>query len=163
MFFLSVVLESISRIMAQWSDTWSAIIFHLTGRISSSLEPVVSTIIFPVRVSLSRVMVDVSKRVRLGTEQRMGRSQQVVSWPLESRRDVKTKICVSGKGIFPKSRVLSEEKVLCAKVRGKLLIRSHVNRQSDHHHLIMKSERMKNHDAHITYALQLLSTILYMP
>jgi hypothetical protein len=93
----------------------------------------------------------------------MGRSQQVVDWPLESGRDVRTKTCVSGKGIFPKSRVLSEEKVLRAKSRGKLLNRSHVDRRNDHHQLIMKSERMKNHDAHITYTLQLLSVVLYMP
>jgi hypothetical protein len=56
----------------------------------------------------------VSKRVRSGTEKRMGRSQQVVGWPLESGRDVRTKTCVRGKGIFPKSQVLSEEKVLHA-------------------------------------------------
>jgi hypothetical protein len=105
----------------------------------------------------------VSKRVRLGTEQRMGRSQQVVGWPLESGRDVRTKTCVRGKGIFPKSRVLSEERVLCAKGRGKLLNRSRVGRRSDHHQLIMKSERMKNHGTRITYALQLLSVVLYTP
>jgi hypothetical protein len=105
----------------------------------------------------------VSKCVRSGTEQRMGRSQQVVGWPLESGRDVRTKTCVSGKGLFPKSRVLSEEKVLRAKGRGKLLNRSRVGRRSDHHQLIMKSERMKNHGAHITYTLQLLSVVLYMP
>jgi hypothetical protein len=77
--------------------------------------PLFSTIIFSVRVSLSRVMVCVSKRVRSGTEQRMGQSQKVVGWPLESGRDVKIKTCVSGKGIFQKSRVLSEENVLHAK------------------------------------------------
>jgi hypothetical protein len=93
----------------------------------------------------------------------MGRSQQVVDWPLESGRDVRIKTCVSGKGLFPKSRVLSEEKVLRAKGRGKLLNRSHVDRCNDHHQLIMKSERMKNHGAHITYTLQLLSVVLYMP
>jgi hypothetical protein len=127
------------------------------------LEPNVSATIFPVRVSLSRVMVDVSKRVRLGTEQRMGRSQQVVSCPLESGRDVRIKTCVSGKGIFPKSRALSEEKVLRAKGQGKVLNISHVGRCNDHHQLIMKLERMKNHDAHIMYTLQLLSVVLYMP
>jgi hypothetical protein len=93
----------------------------------------------------------------------MGRSQQVVDWPLELGRDVRTKTCVSGKGIFPKSRVLSEEEVLRAKGRGKLLNRSHIGRCNDHHHLIMNSERMKNHGACITYTLQLLSVVLYMP
>jgi hypothetical protein len=87
----------------------------------------------------------------------------VADWPLESGRDVRTKTCVKGKGIFPKSWVLSEERVLRAKGRGKLLNRSRVGRRSDHHQLIMKSERMKNHDARITYALQLLSVVLYMP
>jgi hypothetical protein len=87
----------------------------------------------------------------------------VVDCPLESRRDVRTKACVSDKGLFPKSRVLSEEKVLCAKGRDKLLNRSHVGMNNDHHQLIMKSKRMKNHGAHITYTLQLLLVVLYMP
>jgi hypothetical protein len=93
----------------------------------------------------------------------MGRSQQLVSWHLESGRDVKIKSCVSGKGLFLESQVLSEDKVLCTKVRGKLLNRNHVGRRNDHHQRIMKSERMKNHGAHITYTLQLLSAVLYTP
>jgi hypothetical protein len=56
-----------------------------------------------------------------------------------------------------------KRKVLSEKGRGKLLNRIHFRRQSDHHHLIMKSERMKNHNARITYALQLLSVVLYTP
>jgi hypothetical protein len=56
----------------------------------------------------------VSKRVRSSTEDKIGRSQQVANWPLESGRDVRTKTCVKGKGLFPKSRILSEEKVLHA-------------------------------------------------
>jgi len=113
----------------------------------------ISAIIFSVRVSLSRVMVHVSNHVRSGTEQKVDRSQKVVGWPLESGRDVKIKTCVSGKGLLPKSRVLSEDKVLRAKVRGKLLNKIQVNRCNEHHHLIMKSKRMKNHDTHITYTL----------
>jgi hypothetical protein len=35
----------------QWSGTWSVVLCHLTGRITSPLEPVVSTMIFAVRVS----------------------------------------------------------------------------------------------------------------
>jgi hypothetical protein len=92
--------------------------------------PVGAKLLAPSFFQLESVLVEsescVSKRVRSGTEQRMGRSQQVVGWPLESGRDVRTKTCVSGKGIFPKSRVLSEEKVLRAKGRGKLLNRSRV-------------------------------------
>jgi hypothetical protein len=94
----------------------------------------------------------VSKHVRSCTKQKMGRSQQVAGWPLESGRDVRNKTCVSGKGLFPKSRVLSEEKVSRAKGRCKLLNRSLINKRSDHHQLIMKLEIMKNHDACITYA-----------
>jgi hypothetical protein len=77
--------------------------------------------------------------------------------------DVRTKTCVSGKGIFPKNRVLSEEKVLRSKGRGKFLNRIRVSRGSDHHQLIMKLERMKNNGAHIMYDLQLLSVVLYIP
>jgi hypothetical protein len=36
---------------SQWSGTWSVVLCHLTGRITSPLEPVVSTVIFSVRVS----------------------------------------------------------------------------------------------------------------
>jgi hypothetical protein len=61
-------------------------------------------------------MVCVSKCVRSGTEQQMGQSQQVAGWPLESGRDVRIKTCISDKGLFPKSRVMLEEKVLRAKV-----------------------------------------------
>jgi hypothetical protein len=38
--------------------------------------------------------------------------------------------------------------------------KGHVDGYNDHHHLIMKSERLRNHDAHITYTLQLLSSVL---
>jgi hypothetical protein len=39
--------------------------------------------------------------------------------------------------------------------------RSHIGKCSDHHQLIMRAGRMKNHGVRITYALQLLSTVLY--
>jgi hypothetical protein len=124
----------------------------------------VSTVIFLFsRVGLSRVMVHVSKHVRSGTEQQRGRSQQVVGWPLESGRDVRVKTCVNGTSLFPKSRVLSERKFYVPEGRGKLLNRSHIGKCNDHHQLIMKAERMKNHGARITYALQPLSVVLYMP
>jgi len=91
----------------------------------------------------------------------MSWSQQVAGWPLESGRDLRIKTCVSGKGIFSKSQGLWEEEVLHGKGRGKLLNRSHVGKGNDHHQLIMKSERMRNHDALITYTLELLSSVLY--
>jgi hypothetical protein len=35
-----------SQNKAQWSGTWSTILFYLTGRLTSQLEPVVSAAIF---------------------------------------------------------------------------------------------------------------------
>jgi hypothetical protein len=43
----------------------------------------------------------------------------------------------------------------------KVVNRSHVGKCSDHHQLIMGAGRMKNHGVRITYALQLLSVVLY--
>jgi hypothetical protein len=60
----------------------------------------------------------VSKHVRSGTEKKMGRSQQVVGWPLESGRDVRTKTCVRGKGIFPKSRSCQKRRSYVPKVEA---------------------------------------------
>jgi hypothetical protein len=107
-------------------------------------------------------MVCVLKHVKLGTEQQRGRSHQVASWPLESGRDVRVKTYVNGMSLFLKSRVLSEKgSFLCAEGQGKLLNRSHVGKCNDHHHLIMKDGRMKNHGACTMYALQPLSVVLY--
>jgi hypothetical protein len=61
-------------------------------------------------------MVCVSKHVNLGTEQRRGRSEQVVGWPLQLRRNVRVKTCVNGTSQFPKSRVLSERKFYVLRV-----------------------------------------------
>jgi hypothetical protein len=36
---------------AQWLITWSAVLCHLTGRITSLLDLAISTVIFTVRVS----------------------------------------------------------------------------------------------------------------
>jgi hypothetical protein len=47
------------------------------------------------------------------------------------------------------------------KVEASCYNKGHVGRYNNHHHLIMKSERIRNHDAHITYTLQLLSSVLY--
>jgi hypothetical protein len=66
-------------------------------------------------------MVCVSKRVRSGTEQQMGRSQQVVGLALGVGKGRQNQTCVNDKGIFPKGWVLSEEEVLRAKGRSKLL------------------------------------------
>jgi hypothetical protein len=38
--------------------------------------------------------------------------------------------------------------------------KGHVGKYNDHHHLIMKSEMIINQGAHITYTLQLLSSVL---
>jgi hypothetical protein len=70
----------------------------------------VPSFLFLVSIGLIRFTVRVSKHVRSGTEQQRGRSQQVVSWPLESGRDVRVKTCVNSMSLFPKSRVLSERK-----------------------------------------------------
>jgi hypothetical protein len=48
-------------------------------------------------------------------------------------------------------------------VEASCLNRSHVGKCNNHHQLIMKAGRMKNHDARITYALQLLSVVPHMP
>jgi hypothetical protein len=105
-FLFSVVSESGSRI----SPTGQALglLFFSTslGGYKSLLELAISTIIFSVRVGLSRVRVCVSKCFWSGTKNQMGLSQQVARWSLESGMDVRTKTCVRGKGIFPKSQVL---------------------------------------------------------
>jgi hypothetical protein len=59
-----------------------------------------------------------------------------------------------------KVRYLSEEGVLHAKGRRKLLNKGHVGRYNDHHQLIMNLERIRNHDIHIMYTLHLLSFVL---
>ena len=66
-------------------------------------------------------MVCLSKRVRLGTEQQMGQSQQVVGLALGFKKGCQNQTCVNCKGLFPKGWVLSERGILHAKGRGKLL------------------------------------------
>jgi hypothetical protein len=47
---LQVTVGKLSLGEAQWIGTWSTILFYLTGRITSPLEPVVSTMIFIAKV-----------------------------------------------------------------------------------------------------------------
>jgi hypothetical protein len=63
----------------------------------------------------------------------------------------------------PKESGPIKKEVLRVEGRGKLLNRSCIDKCNDHHQLIMRVERMKNHGARITYTLHPLSFVLYMP
>jgi hypothetical protein len=47
---LQVTVGKLSLGAAQWIDTWSTLLFYLTGRITSLLDPAVSTMTFIAKI-----------------------------------------------------------------------------------------------------------------
>jgi hypothetical protein len=63
----------------------------------------------------------------------------------------------------PKKSGPIEKEFLHDEGQGKLLNRSCIGKCNDYNQLIMRDERMKNHDARITYSLYPLLVVLYIP
>jgi hypothetical protein len=81
---------------------------------------------------------------------------------LESGRDVRVQTCVNKYESVPKESGPVKKGVSTCPRSRQVVNRSRIGKCSNHYRLIMKAGRMKNHGVRIMYALQPLSTVLYM-
>jgi hypothetical protein len=104
----------------------------------------------------------VSKHVGSGIETTKG-SRLASGWlDLGVRKGCQSQNMCKWYESFPKDLGPIRKEFLRVEDQGKLLKRSCIGKCNDHHHLIMKDGRMKNHDTRIMYALQPLSIVLHM-